>query len=374
MTATVRVLVVEDDNSQFQTYKDAADDFNDSHDDICLKLERRSDAEAAKQALLSGGFDAAIVDINLDSANAAESSGNSVLREIVGKHRFPVFVVSGNLGKLDPGIREKESLFLKCYNREKANSEIYEEILTIYNTGITQILRGDGELEQRLGDIFWNHFSQDLDVWFDAGKSSEPALLRYTVSHLSEYLDMGLEDSQCYNDAEFYIKPPIRPHLATGDISERDRVRYLLLSPACDVAPRGEDEQKRPLINAKRLVLAKLINVDHADFIRNNIIKKDTRAGDSRSALSNIIKGKQDKYIFLPPYKDLEAAVIDLQDLHTVDCSDYLDEYKRLATVSAAFLKDIQSRFSSYYGRQGQPDLDKKALLNRYKDALKPGV
>jgi len=368
MSTTIRLLVVEDDEGQYETYSDTAEELRNGDNGIQFELIRKTSSQDAQIALLSNDFDAAIVDLNLDATDSTEASGNDILEKIIGSHRFPVFVVSGNLGKLNEGIREKESLFLKCYDRDKPNKEIFDEIQNICGTGITRILGGRGLIEQKLAEIFWNHLAGDLDVWLESQNSSEKALLRYTVSHLSEYLDMPSEEKEFYSEAEFYIKPPIRKTIATGDIVEKDKERFILLSPACDIAIRGSDEE--PVINANRLTLARLIKVDRSSFIENNIIKDVTNGSGRESILKKIIHAQQDKYIFLPEYKELDASVVDLQNLYTIDFDQYRKFYKRIATIAGPFLKDIQSRFSSYYGRQGQPDLNKDGLLKKHKNDL----
>lgn len=372
MSTSIHLLVVEDNDGQYETYKDTADDINDENANINFILQREKNPEDAKAALLSSNFDAAIVDLNLDKDNATEASGNEILKKMIGSHRFPIFVVSGNLGNLDVEIKEKESSFLKCYDRDKSNDDIFDEIQKICNTGITRILGGRGLIEKNLADIFWNHLADDLDVWLPSEKSPEKSLLRYTISHLSEYLDTPSDGDDLHTDAEFYIKPPIREHIATGDIAQHNNLRFVVLSPACDVATRVADKEEKPIINADRLILAKLIRVNRADFIENNIISEDDNSNVRSSALDKIIRGQQEKYIFIPAYKTLVASIIDLQNLYSIDFNDYIDNYKRVATIASPFLKDIQSRFSSYYGRQGQPDLNKKELLKKHKADLSP--
>lgn len=370
MNSTINLLIVEDDDDQYEAYDDTATELSCST--YNFKLTREKNSQAAQDALLSKNFDAAIVDLNLQANDAAEASGNEVLDKIIGEHRFPVFVVSGNLGMLNEGISEKQSLFLKCYNRDTPNNDIFDEIKKICCTGITRILGGRGLIETKLSEIFWKHLANDLDVWTEDDHNSEKALLRYTISHLFEYLDQPSGDDAYYSDAEFYIKPPIRESIATGDIAENkeNSSRFIVLSPACDIAVRGQDEYQNPIINAKRLTLANLITVDRNSFIKNNIIKENDNAANRQKALERIIHGQQDKYIFLPEYKELQASIVDLQNLHTIDFDKYLESYTRIATVASPFLKDIQSRFSSYYGRQGQPDLNKKELVNKHKSKL----
>jgi len=368
MTKVISLMIVEDDDDQYEIYRDAADDLSD--DSVKWNLTRLKTAEEARSSLLSSEFDCAIVDLNLDPNDPSDSSGNDILSNIVGCHRFPVFVVSGNLGHLSVEIREKESSFLKFFDRDKPNVEIFNEIRQVYLTGITQILGGRGLIEENLGEIFWKHLANDLDVWPDKSDGQGKALLRYTVSHLSEYLDIPSGMDAFYHEAEFYIKPPIREYIATGDIVEKDDVRYIVLSPACDINVRGIDANGKPIINAKRIALAKLIKVQREDFIENGIIKNESNSGDRASALGKIVKGQSEKHIFFPGYKMLYPSVVDLQNLYSIGFDDYLAEYVRIATVSSPFLKDVQSRLSAYYGRQGQPDLNKEALIKQYKKNL----
>jgi len=365
MCTTIHLLIVEDDTAQYETYVDTV---RDQENSIYFELTRKNNSVDAIAALLSNEFDAAIVDLNLDANDSSEASGNKILEKIVGSHRFPIFVVSGNLGNINEEIRKKKSSFLRFYSRDKPNKEIFDEIQEIYRTGITRILGGRGLIEEKLAGIFWNHLANDLEVWLGNSTSSEKALLRYTINHLSEYLDIPSEKNEYYKDAEFYIKPPIREVIATGDIAELDDSRYLVLSPACDIAVRKVDNSQKPVINAKRLTLARLIKVNHDDFIENKIMREDDNRRKKESALEKIIKGQQDKYFFLPEYRELAASIVDFQNLHTINFEEYRSKYKRIATIAGPFLKNIQSQFSSYYGRQGQPELNRKELLSKCKD------
>ncbi len=370
MGIEIKLLIVEDDNEQYQTYEDTAYELSNPRNGLLFNLTRETNSQSAEAALLSKNFDAAIVDLNLMANDTAEASGNEILKKIVGNLRFPVFVVSGNLGMLDQQIEEKKSSFLKFYSRDTQNKIIFDEIKKICSTGITNILGGRGLIEEKLADIFWNHLANDLDIWVNKETTSEKALLRYAISHLSEYLDLSTGENDYYDEAEFYIKPPIRDYISTGDIIQSsDGTRFIVLSPACDVAVRKLSDDGKPIINAKRISIAKLIEVNRESFINNEIIKSDAKNSDGKACLDRIIKGQQEKYIFLPEYKPLSASVIDLQNLHAIDFKEY-ENFDRIATVSSPFLKEIQSRFSSYYARQGQPDLNKDNLIKKHKNAF----
>ncbi|MEL0584765.1 MAG: hypothetical protein AAES65_07805 [Candidatus Thiodiazotropha sp. (ex. Lucinoma kazani)] len=64
MPEQINLLVVEDNQDMFDTYQDTAEEL--SSDEIHLSLISKKSAGEAKSALLSGNFDGAIVDLNLD--------------------------------------------------------------------------------------------------------------------------------------------------------------------------------------------------------------------------------------------------------------------------------------------------------------------
>lgn len=368
MIEKIKILVVEDDADQAEAYIDAAKDLDT--EEFAIELVVKTSAPDARSELLSSDFDGAIVDLNLSSGDPGEASGNKVLLEITGKHRFPVFVVSGNLQNLDAAI--ECSGFLKTFNRDTSNDEIFNEFIRIHATGITRILGGRGKIEKHLGEIFWRHLAQDFDHWDAGGRDSEKTLLRYAVAHLAEYLDLPSDDEkEHHHEAEFYVIPPIRPHIATGDILEHGGNRYIVLSPPCDVAIR-DIENEKPVINAGSILLAPLIRIDRQAFDNAGLIHSTNDNSNGRAALlAELIKGQREKYVFLPGYRGLYPAIANLQNPKVWSLDQFLGA-TRLATVAGAFLKDIQSRFAAYYGRQGQPDLDKSGLVKKYKALLTP--
>lgn len=366
MTEIIKILVVEDTDDMFELYEDQARELGTNA--LTISLTRAKTVDEGKQRLLSNEYDGAIVDLNLSQTDPREASGNDILIEIIEKHRFPVFVVSGNLGNLKPEIRAKSSNFLKFFDRTVSNTDIFNGIIAIFKTGITKILGGRGIIEQQLSDIFWKHLSSEING--SQVYQTEKVLLRHIVSHLLEYLDLPEEDDGGYHESEVYIRPPIRDHISSGDIIEMDGKFFVVLSPACDVAVR-KPVGDSPIINSNRITLAPTIPVERQAFIENKIIKDGDNAGARSNVLSEIIKGKREKYGFLPKYGDIAPAVIDFQNIISISFTEYLT-MPRLATISGFFMKDIQSRFAAYVGRQGQPDLDKTRLLDEYRALISP--
>lgn len=368
MEMTIKILVVEDNPDMLESYEDSAEEVSNKYQEFNIDIEPCTTLEQAMSALKNGDYDGAIIDLNLNASSPLEAGGNSVIKEILGKIRFPVRVISGNLDNLDADITENESSFLKFQSRSEVdNNSVFEDFISLYKTGITKLLGRRGDLEEKLSDVFWKHLSKDISDWA-RDNISEQVLLRYTLNHLNEYLDRSLDS---YDEREFYIKPPIKEFIATGDIVENGSTRYLVVSPACDITPRGI-EGNVPKINAKKILLCPLLPIARDTFIDHRIIETNITARDKlKKVLEKIIKGQDPKFHFLPQHGSLQASICDFQNIETCDINEFLN-FERSATVSGDFMRDIQSRFTAYIGRQGQPDLDKNTVANKHVSALLP--
>jgi hypothetical protein len=214
-----------------------------------------------------------------------------------------------------------------------------------------------------LTDIFWRHLSDSL---FDLQDPNPPkTLTRYVAAHIQEFLEMngdgGLENLQ---PAEFYIAPPIKSTLSTGDIilNKTDGTLFLLLTPACDTIIRIKGETKYR--NAEYALLIKLIAWNSIQSF--GVVKADTSENNTtRRSLHSFMENKKERYHFFPPYKKMRGYFADFQSQLSTPFTELEngEKYARLATVSQPFLKDIIARYSQYYSRQGQPDLHQQEMF-----------
>jgi CheY-like chemotaxis protein len=364
----LNILIVEDEDDLFNSYQDAADDLETANLEINLTRCKKSDE--ALEELSKQEFHGAIVDLNLEGDTTPDQpSGVNVIAEIHKEYRIPIIVVSGNLGNLPDKYSQNTTEFLHIYDRSPdiSNIEIFNKIIQIFDTGILNIIGGKGLIEEKLNKVFWEHLSKDIDEWYGKEeKTVEQSLLRYTTNHLSAYLEKSDDGSDShYEEAEFYLKEPIKETISSGDIliDKKTNERYILLSPACDVEPRKGDGDKI-FINAKSLVLAKVTDIAPDLLMKNGHIKSVGK-DRVRSFIYSVVHGTILSCTFLPKYKEVEAGIVEFDNLITVPFHSYTDFY-RVATVSVSFFKDIQSRFASYYARQGTPDLNKKRIVENY--------
>ena len=202
-----------------------------------------------------------------------------------------------------------------------------------------------------------------MDLWINdtsrTPKEKENSLLRYTLLHMQEHIDEELEK---YHPSEFYITKPIKKNLFTGDIIELEKSRFLVLTPSCDIVLRPDGKR-----NADFILFCKIKPLE--SVVKNyELLKHDTSPKNgNRSRITSFFENKNQKYHFIPKTESMEPGLIDFQDKLTIPDSEVnalLESKKieRIATVSQPFLKDIISRYSNYYSRQGSPDFDTDEL------------
>lgn len=347
----MNLLIVEDDKDTIQSYEDRIGIFN-GNNDIQIVPTIVRDVNQAEMELKTPTFDAAIIDLKL-TPGTAELDGVKVIDNILNDLRIPVFVVSGSIAQY---AKEETPLFKKK-DRDGSFDDVLNEIIEIYNTGITKILGHKGVIDQYLQTIFWSHLSNSIDLWkndkYRANDVKEKSLLRYTILHMHEYLDDEIEK---YHPSEFYIAKPIKKDISTGDIISAGKERFLLITPSCDMVLRENDIRNADFVH---FIKIKDLSEVVKNYNRLNVTTSSTN--DDRKRLTNYIENKNQRYHFIPNTTNIKAGLIDFQDKITIttkQLNNYIRENSivRIATVSTPFLKDIISRSSSYFSRQGSPD------------------
>ena len=339
----INLLIIEDEESQIQVYLDVISQYNKKNE---LKIEFRicKNYEDGKQALLSPNFDAAIIDLKL--SNSDELEGRKLVESVYQKIRIPIIIYSGSIAQIDD---IKENALLKKKLRTEQLSSILVEIIAIYNTGITTLLRPLGIVDQNLTKIFWNHLSNDLDIWI---KHKNPKnLLRYIFSHFQELLDINLDgDFEEYHPFEVYIKPPIKKNLHTGDLVKFKNDLYVVLTPSCDIVVQSDGSR-----NADNIIIVKAKNFEYKTICLNKRKELD------KNKIEKYVKNFSARYHYLPPFENNNGLIVDFQDLTSIPFST---EIERVASISSPFIKDIISRFSNYISRQGQPTFNQDLIVS----------
>lgn len=366
----MNLLLVEDNKQDQDNCKNAVSDFQNSQD--CeVKLKICSSVKEARMALNEQYFDGAIIDLKLASQGG---EGNQVIEQIRESfRRIPVVIYSGtpyeaeteNFPLLNKYVKGEETTYLN----------IISNFWDIYKTGLTKIMGGAGVIEEKLSRIFINNLLPQFSAWVEYGKvdseSTEKAYLRHALNHLLQDLDRDVD--VCHPE-EFYIYPPISDRINTGSIlKKKDSSSYfIVMNPACDLAERAGGG-----CNTDQ---ALLIEIEFLKTIYPDLDKDDFSLETLSNTLSGKLKGiyenKKSYYHWLPlvhyfngsvnEFK-FKGGVINFRKISTYTKSELEEEFdpSPVIQVSPSFIKDIVSRFSSYYARQGQPDINFSKYLKQ---------
>jgi hypothetical protein len=342
----MNLLIVEDDDKQIEVYIDTINQHN-KNSQIKITHTVKKTFEDAHNLLKSNYYDGAIIDLRL-SSKTLDYEGVKLVEEINGKLRIPVYVVSASLGEVATTV---ENVLLQKRNRTDSFKTIIDELLDIYNSGITKLLKPNSFVDEILTKIFWNHLPIILNEYIKEKKTkpqfdTEKTLVRYISAYINEYLELNSENNlEAFHNTEFYIKPCIKSNYFTGDIikNKKDNSLWVILTPACDLAT----DSKRPNPKAEAITLA-LIQ-------KNEQVLTDSNKGNHQKLMSN---SADLKFHNLPKSIIFEGGFVNFQYVQSVIIAQCKSDFEPLMTISNSFRKDIISRFSNYYSRQGQPVIE----------------
>jgi len=284
-------------------------------------------------------FDIAIVDMRFGQD---PTKGNDFIKKINETClRIPVFVYTNTPDEID----------CDCYQwyckDQRGVQEILDECISLGKTGLINILGHRGLLESHLKYIFQTNLLPSIKKgnWFTYAErdpsKTEKALLRYTLNHIQQILD---EDEEKYYPEEVYIYPPNKEELQTGGIVQclKSNTYLLVISPACDLAN-------------KKTERIQLLEIEDLEDVFSNRCKKN--------AEENQEKLKKNTYAlfyhYLPKTGFFSGGFVNFRRIHSVKPRQVKNLFSSpLLQISPSFCKDIVSRFSSYYARQGQPEIE----------------
>ena len=346
----MRLLIVEDMEQELERFRDALKDYRREKERDINLVECRTLEEALDK--LDNSFDGAIIDLKL--TNYRSNEGSQVVEKIKESFfRIPIAIFTGNPGEWDHDLDEKIMLIEVFTKGETEHYELLDRFWDIYNTGLTHIMGGRGLIEQQLSEVFLKNLLPQIKTWVSYGAAdperTEKALLRYTLNHLLQLLE---EDEELCFPEEVYIYPPMLDRITTGSIVTADDQWFVVLSPACDLVPRGENG---------------VLNTDYILLVEIESVNKVLRGSKSKSRVTELCKNRRNHYHWLPETDFFDGGILNFRKLTSLNKEDFDEKFgEPTIQISPFFVKDIVSRFSTYYARQGQPDIDSEDFINRY--------
>lgn len=346
------LLLVEDDEQDRDSCLNAASDFGDDFN-CKITITTCKSIDEAQTALNTSFYDGAIIDMRLAKSG---NEGNMVISQIRdGLKRIPVVIMTGT-----PDVAETDNLPLVniCKKGDVSYRDIIHELYEIYSTGLTKIMGGKGEIEKFLSRIFIDNLLPQRGSWTVYGSDdkdrTEKALLRHTLNHLMLLLDNDID--KCYPE-EMYIYPPTSSRLNTGCIVKKQdsEQHFIVMNPACDLAERNGGG-----CNTDR---ALLVEIQKLSDIFPGFNFEDLSKSNQKE-LDKIYRNNKSGYFhWLPKVAFFNGGAINFRIISTHTETELDTKFsKSLIQISPAFVKDIISRFSSYYARQGQPDIDHERI------------
>ncbi len=364
----LKLLVVDDDESQIQLLLDQIKEKNRDLlvDQIEIVAETCNNKDDAIFKITSMNYNVAIVDLKLSNDNT-KTDGNDVIKEIKNKMRFPIIVLSNFPQSLDPELAVETDVFRIKERTATKSSAIIDEIVELYKSGISDLFGEDGSLLEHinnsLSELFWKRVA--INWKYLVNQIADPSTRLKVIAKqltviLKEEMEIGDLGSDKSEPFEMYLIPPVRKHHYTGDIIVKDGIEYIILSPACDMEIRSEGKP-----DIENVVIAKLSKIK--DHVYTSACWKDNIFQDSKKdKILNLVNSKKGELHLLPPFNNKMGLIIDFSNIFSIPYAELIN-YKRIASVTEPYLKNIISRFSNHFNRLGQPDLDSDKIIQEIK-------
>ena len=95
----------------------------------------------------------------------------------------------------------------------------------------------------------------------------------------------------------------------------------------------------------------------------NDTNLSNSKKGQLKQAFGN---NKSAYYHWLPKTNFFEGGFLNFRKLSSLEIEQFQKKFRLppKIQISPSFVKDIVARFSSYYARQGQPDIDFDKFIN----------
>ena len=351
----MKILLVEDLQVQQRAFENAVNALKDKND-MTIEHDIVEDVGGAVKAI-DGSCDGAIIDLRLGDD---EEGGNEIVRQLGDPFtRIPIIFVTGYVESVDD--------HLSVIRKRSRDDGTYESDLLlfkeIFDTGLTRIMGGRGDIEKHLTEVFLKNLLPQRETWVSYAKEkpirAKNALLRYALNHLFQLLEE--DDGRCYPE-EVYLHPPLSGNITTGTIvhDKAGNHHFVVLSPACDLVIRRSTAFKTDRILLVEIEKEKDIVGAALDGIKQNRKKKD-----KLQAVFN--NNHTDYYHWLPKVDFFNGGFLNFRKVKALTKDEFDENFENPSIqISPFFVKDIVARFSSFYARQGQPDIDSSAFVAHY--------
>lgn len=378
----IKFLLIDDDKEQSKILKEAIDEINKENSVLNLTFVAAKSPEEAMIALYKNYFQAVIIDLKLlphdgFAKDDEELSGNILLKQIIEKEIIPIVVRTGFPEKVTSNINKN---IVRVYPKEEPLYDIIKELIRAYNDSVFKVFGSRGEINKNIKELFW----EVIPSCFSASNDDvTPLSLNKKETVIIRYISSWFANKYMFDDKyidvepiEMYMFPNPIQQVCTCDIykksfGDNECQYYLVLTPSCDLANKKAEE----------VILCKIRKFDEIEQFRkalddfSQVCQKDGRkAKNAKETLSKWFRNSHSesaRYHFLPKTKNFEGGFVDFRSLISLEYDKEKGEikatdYEKIGVITEAFKRNIISRFSSYYHRQGQPDFNNDSILKYF--------
>jgi hypothetical protein len=355
-----KFLYAEDQQKHIDTFEEHIESFNRKQNSEIIGFSAKT-IEGAIGVLTNEKIFGVISDIDLKNEgddNSDDKSGNDLIDYIAKSMRIPLAIYTSNLDKVDETSLVVKSL--QFDRTKKTFSDVFDALIDYSKKDVFSVLGEGGTFDNILSEIYWHAINPNIDMWNKYKENNieiDKVLSRLFASYISPLIEKN-SDIKCFPE-EVLLTPLQKSKIRFGGIHSKDEGYIIVLNPSCDL------EQ-----NKIEKVIFCLID-EFSDEDKNKIVKPD--GNFTSKYVDNIDKimrnGFDEQNLHsLPALNDFRGGRINFRKIESLTKSEFTDTYgDRIFQVSERFTNDIQSRFSSYLARQGQPLIDSSSTLDSFK-------
>lgn len=356
----MNILIVDDDEELNEEFISSATLFGH----VACSAEN---VNVGLQKLKSEQIDFAVVDLDFGDG---QPTGETLVHQLNSLCvRVPVVIHTGNPSSAD-SIKD---IVLGIFKRGCEYKEIFDCLEDVQRTGINDILGKKGFFEKQLQNYYKDFFLKKRQDWINRAKVNADRVKQSLLRNLIYRMEI---ESNCapYYD-EFYL-PAVNKILHTGSIVKNKETQefFLIITPACDIEYRACKENEGT-VNEKVVMKpkVKMISLCKIESVEEFGFSKTGEGAAIGKSVSPLFQNSNDdkelmRYHWLPPIDEFNGGFLNFTDVKSCNFNCFFEYFElTLVRVSSPYLKNIMARFSSYFARQGQPDLDTEAFRNELK-------
>ncbi|WP_041763256.1 response regulator [[Leptolyngbya] sp. PCC 7376] len=397
----LRVLLVDDDEDSCKLIQEYLKDFCEI-EDTNIVVEYITKFNLALEYLEARKIDLLILDVRIgdidDDLEVDDEAGRKTLKAIQENLFVPVIFHTG----LPRVVEDLASNLIRVVPRENDSpKKLLTEIESLLKTGLPALNRAIIKHTEKVQRSYmwgfvnenWPEFEQIQDRNELAHLLARRLAISFSFENVGE-IETGLGESGTQaseanqaHSMRYYVLPPISIDPQTCDLYRDETGLYwVLLTPSCDMVMR--EKNGRSSCSADYFMFAGCASLteqtEYAELkehFDSNPLTEDFKTYEDLSGkhkklavrlrkflLNNPEKRQKGRYFFLPKAWRIPDLIVDFQNVKAIPLEEVFSpdsKLERIASVDSPFRESLISRFNSFFGRIGTPDLDVEIILRR---------